>query len=334
MRIQLTPPQKALHPAYRKEKVSRREIDHLKLALPRLLDLCADPQLSESTLRDHLQSFLRAYLYPGTDFLLQSELRRMDTVIHDGPKTKDPIGVIIEAKTPRNVGEMFSPERPHAKAMRELLLYFMRERAAGNAAIKQLVITNGDDFYLFPDREFERIGWEKKRFRKALLAADADKGKNNDLVYELIGNHLESLGEETVTATHFQLSNYRGFCEDNDPETDKHLLPLHKILSPAHLLRRPFANDSNKLDKGFYRELLHLIGLEEVGVDSKGKEKKSGGKKIIRRATGANRHPASLLENTLQVAAKEDRLPPRAKAVRLRQRPPKNATLPLPWNCA
>jgi hypothetical protein len=45
MRIQLTTPQRALHPAYRKEKVSRREIDALKKTLPRLLDLCADPQL-------------------------------------------------------------------------------------------------------------------------------------------------------------------------------------------------------------------------------------------------------------------------------------------------
>jgi len=41
-------------------------------------------------------------------------------------------------------------------------------------------------------------------------------------------------------------------------------VPLYKILSPVHLLKLPFANDSNSLDKNFYDELLHIIGLEEV----------------------------------------------------------------------
>jgi hypothetical protein len=50
---------------------------------------------------------------------------------------------------------------------------------------------------------------------------------------------------------------------------DNKLIPLFKILSPTHLLKLPFANDSNTLDKGFYTELLYLIGLEEVKEGSK-----------------------------------------------------------------
>ena len=304
MNIQTQTPNQALNPAYRKAKIPREAINRLKTELPLLLDRTTG-KVSESTLRDHLQTFLRKTAYPDSDFLVQSEVRKMDTVIHDGSKKKSPIGVIIEAKTVENAGEMFSPDRPNTKALRELVLYFMRERERGNTGVKQLVITNGDALYCFPDAEFERLFWNKKRFRKALLAIDADKGKKNDVAYEHIGRHLsEGLAEETLTCAAVHLATYRAYCEDGDPETDEQLLPVYKLLSPAHLLRRPFAGDSNHLDKKFYRELLHIIGLEEVSVDSKGKVKKKGGsgKKIIRRPEAGNRHPASLLENTLDVA--------------------------------
>jgi len=62
-----------------------------------------------------------------------------------------------------------------------------------------------------------------------------------------------------------------------------------KILSPEHLLKKSFANDSNTLNKEFYNELLHIIGLEEKSV---------GGKKIIDRKD-KNREDGSLLENTI-----------------------------------
>ncbi|MCP9237719.1 Eco57I restriction-modification methylase domain-containing protein [Lewinella sp. JB7] len=300
-------PQKSLNKAYRKEKVARKDIDRLKAELPRLLDLTGGDDVSESTLRDHLQHFLREVWYPKQDFLVQSEVRRMDTVIHDGPKKKDPIGVIVEAKTRRNSSEMWHLRtRPNSKALHELVLYFMREREAGNTGIKTLVITNGDAIYLFADRDFERLFWEKKRFRKQLLQIDADGGKTNEQVYEHIRRHIAEL-DDKVTVTEVQLSKVRKYCEDGNADTDDKLIPLYKALSPVHLLRRPFANDSNKLDKAFYRELLHIIGLEEVSVDGKGKVKKSGGKKIIRRLPPGQRHPASLLENVIDMATTDHR---------------------------
>ena len=140
------------------------------------------------------------------------------------------------------------------------------------------MITDADEVYLFADREFERLFWEKKRFRQRVLAADADAGKTNDTAYGIIRDHIEQL-TDTLYTTALHLNLLRKYCEDGDPATDDKLLPVYKILSPPHLLRRAFANDSNKLDKGFYRELLHIIGLEEVSVDSKGKEKKNGGKR-------------------------------------------------------
>lgn len=75
-------------------------------------------------------------------------------------------------------------------------------------------------------------------------------------------------------------------------EGSKKLLPLYKFLSPETLLAKPFANDSNSLDRNFYAELLHIIGLEEVKEDK-------GGKKVIQRKKPANRDKASLLESAM-----------------------------------
>ncbi|MFM6003815.1 MAG: type II restriction endonuclease, partial [Sphaerospermopsis kisseleviana] len=57
-----------------------------------------------------------------------------------------------------------------------------------------------------------------------------------------------------------------------------------------NLLKLPFANDSNTLDKGFYSELLHIIGLTEI---------KEGSKKLIQRKKEPERNVGSLIENAI-----------------------------------
>ena len=57
-----------------------------------------------------------------------------------------------------------------------------------------------------------------------------------------------------------------------------------------HLLKLPFTNDSNSLDKRFYSELLHIIGLTET---------KEGGKKLIERNKDGERNSGSLLEDAI-----------------------------------
>ena len=74
-------------------------------------------------------------------------------------------------------------------------------------------------------------------------------------------------------------------------DDDKLLVALFKLLSPEHLLKLSFANDSNSLDKNFYSELLHIIGLTEV---------KEGGKKLIERHKPGKRNSGSLLENAIE----------------------------------
>lgn len=63
-----------------------------------------------------------------------------------------------------------------------------------------------------------------------------------------------------------------------------------KLLSPQHLLKLFIANDSNTLDKGFYSELLYIVGLTET------KEKN---KKLIKRQPKDKQLPGSLIENAI-----------------------------------
>ena len=74
---------------------------------------------------------------------------------------------------------------------------------------------------------------------------------------------------------------------------------LYWFFSPEHLLKKPLKNDSNSLNKAFYDELLHIIGLTEV---------KDGGKKVITRCPEGERNYASLLENTINVLQSQGEL--------------------------
>ena len=71
--------------------------------------------------------------------------------------------------------------------------------------------------------------------------------------------------EANITAAELDLANYRRLLEKDELSRDeqKKLVPLFKLFTPTHLLKEPFASDSNELNKAFYRELLYIMGLKE-----------------------------------------------------------------------
>lgn len=73
---------------------------------------------------------------------------------------------------------------------------------------------------------------------------------------------------------------------------------MYKVFSNIHILKLPHTNDSNTLNKSFYTELLHIIGIEEVTVSSK---------RFIKRKIN-NRYAASLLENVINKLKTDDSL--------------------------
>lgn len=285
MKLEIIKPIKALNKAYLKEKVSRNHIELFKKNLQQLLSRINE-QESEEHLKNVIADFLKDTWYKD-QFEINTKDRN-DLVIHTGKTTKDPVGVILEVKKPSNKAEMITATKSNTKALQELILYYLRERVDhNNTDIKYLVVTNIYEWFVI-----DEVWFEKNVFRNSKLKKDYENwklsGKDTRFFYDSIAkSFLDEVAEE-MPVTYFDVRTYEKYVNNTDKEDDTKLIGLYKILSPAHLLKQPFINDSNSLDTKFYVELLHIIGLEEI---------KDGGKKLIKRK--AKSDEASLLENTI-----------------------------------
>ncbi len=301
-------PKQALNKAFLKVKPNRGEIEVFKKNLIKLLDHANDTE-SEEFHKNLLSDFLKETWYKPNHFI--NTKGRNDLVIHNGQDASSPVGVIIEAKKPTNRGEMPGLNEDHShhlstKAFQELILYYLRERITHrNLEVKHLIITNIYEWYVFDVTLFERLFAQNKKLVQQFT--DFESGRladtRTDFFYSRIASpFIDGLHAE-IEYTCFDLHNYLKPLRNSDRRDDRQLVELFKLLSPEHLLKLPFANDSNTLDKRFYSELLHIIGLTET---------KEGGKKLIRRHAEGARHSGSILEdaiNQLEALDKITRLP-------------------------
>jgi hypothetical protein len=214
-------------------------------------------------------------------------------VIHNGNKAKSQVGVIIEAKKPTNRTEMLSKEKINVKAFQELVLYYLRERITQkNLEVKYVIATNINEWFIFDANIFEKTFAQNKKLVNQFIDFEAGRlaGKTTDFFYKEIAEPFIAQTQHELEFTHFDIRNYEKPLRNNNPKDDNKLIALFKLLSPEHLLKLPFTNDSNSLDKRFYGELLHIIGLTET---------KQGGKKLIERHNEGHRNTGSLLENAI-----------------------------------
>jgi adenine-specific DNA-methyltransferase len=279
---------KALNPAYRKHKPLRKNVTQFVSQLKECIEAIKHIDTineSEEHLKEPIKNFLQKTFY--SENLINTK-DRIDLAIYLGKNVKSEVGVLIEAKKPSNKSEFLTPDKLNRKALHELLLYYLRERIDNkNNSIKHLIATNGYEWYLFKAEYFYNIFFKNKQLIKeyeAFRDGLKDTTKNELFYNEIAKKYIEQVHDQ-IPFVHldFQKTNF-------DKLSDAHLNTLYKIFSDVHLLGHSFGNDSNQLNKVFYNELLHIIGLEEV---------KDKGKKIIYRKVEKNRDYASLLENTI-----------------------------------
>jgi adenine-specific DNA-methyltransferase len=299
-------PRKSLNPAFLKIKPGRAAIELFKAKLIELLDL-TDNSKSEEFHKNLLSEFLKRTGFEGRFFINTKD--RNDLVIHTEHSPDTPVGVIIETKKPGNKTEMPREGQLNSKAVQELVLYFLRERITGkNNSVKYLIATDIHEWFIFDAQEFEREFAQNKDLVKQFK--DFEEGRlsnsNTDHFYKEIARPILEKVQDSLEYTYFNIHEYEKALRNTDKADDRQLIVLFKLLSAEHLLKLPFANDSNSLNKNFYNELLHIIGLEQVS------EK---GKKLIQRKPEGKRDAASLLENTiaqLDTLNKISRLPNRS----------------------
>ena len=287
---------KSLNKAYRQVSVDRLAFDAFKNQLNILYEQVSSIN-TEEKLKGDLMDFLKMAFY-GNNYKV-SPNGDIDCAIHLGNSINDPVGVIFEVKKPTNISEMVSRDDLNRKAMQELLLYYLRERyTKKNFQLKQLVITNIHEFFVFDAQEFERLFYSNKKLIKQFEDFDAGKlsFKDTESFYKEIAAKFISEVVDHITYTWFDIQNYKVCLNTGN---DKRLIELFKFFSPEHLLKKRFQNDSNSLNTKFYSELLYIIGLEEI-------EEKDSHKRIITRRNQKERNTASILENAINILDTED----------------------------
>lgn len=283
-------PRKALNKAYLKVKPNRTEIESFKTNLITLLDRTNDTE-SEEFHKNLVSDFLKKTYYDPSHFI--NTKGRNDLVIHNGNTAKSSVGVIIEAKKPTNKTEMISAKKLNTKAFQELVLYYLRERITHkNLEVKHLVATNINEWFIFDATLFDRLFAQNKSLVKQFN--DFEDGRLADTKTDFFYKHIAEPFIADITSeieyTYFNIQNFQKPLRNTNKADDNSLIALFKLLSPEHLLKLPFSNDSNSLDKRFYGELLHIIGLTET------KEKS---KKLIGRNKEGERHTGTILEDTI-----------------------------------
>jgi len=289
MEIKILKPRKALNKAFLKVKPHRKEIESYKANLIQLLDRTNSSETEEFH-KNLVNHFLKKTYYEPNYFI--NTKNENDQVIHTGPNADSNVGVIIEAKKPTNKTQMVTTGNLNRKAFHQLILYFLRERITlKNLEIKFLIATNIYEWFIFDVSFFEKYFAQNKKLVQQFLDFESGRlaGTSTDFFYKEIAEpFLKELKE--IEFTHFDLRDYEKPLRNDSKDDDNKLIALFKLLSPEHLLKLPFANDSNTLDKGFYNELLHIIGLSESKV---------GSKKLIDRNSIENRNQGSLIENSI-----------------------------------
>ena len=283
-------PRQALNKAFLKVKPSRVQIELFKSHLKTLLEHTNDHE-SEEHHKNLVSDFLKKTYYDPRFFINTKD--RKDLVIHTGSKPDTSTGVIIEAKKPTNKSEMPMRDNLNAKAFHELLYYYLQERIThNNLDLKHLIITNIHEWYIFDAHRFEACFAQNKKLVASFtdFSLGRSSGNTTDFFYKQIAAPAIAALEHELQYTYIDVRDYEKPLRNHDPKNDNKLIVLYKLLSPEHLLKLPFANDSNSLDKRFYGELLHIIGLTE---------NKEGGKKIIGRHVAEGRLSGSLLENAI-----------------------------------
>ncbi len=287
-------PEQALSKAYLKSSIQQNQIDLFREQLQNLFARIIKSE-SEENHKNLLADLLKISLYKEKYEI--NTRGRIDLVIQNGKSVKDVPGVLLEVKRQSNKSEMITQARPNSKALHELILYYIEERVKNNnREIKHLIATNIYEWYIFDANQFEKLIFENREISKKYRdwSAGLLGVQQTDWFYSEIAKPFVEDEIESLTAVYFNLQDFTSNETD-----DERLSILFKLLSPQHLLKQPFANDSNILNRDFYLELLYILGLEET---------KDKSKKVIQRVGDGHRNEGSFLENTINILKVRNRL--------------------------
>ncbi|RLA07215.1 MAG: class I SAM-dependent DNA methyltransferase [Gammaproteobacteria bacterium] len=269
--------EKVLDPQYYKQEPSPDDFDNFKKAFYDLIK-STKKIAKEDTNKNPLRDFLIEMGYERKNVKFNANY--VDLSIH---KDDDVPQVLIECKKLIS-DEIVTTSVLNKKAFHQIILYYLREKAKNNVFLTNIIITNNVEWFIFKSTDIEKLCQNKdvtnlfKNYNNKKTSIEKTSGFYNSL-------------SQILTQTPSLLKNldFINFSLKDDLSVDE-LKDIYKTLQPEYLLKTFIINDSNTLNKNFYDELLHIMGLQET---------KDGGKKVIQRKSEAKRENGSLLENTI-----------------------------------
>ena len=255
----LTPYQSVLK-AYLRESPEEQDITAFRKAMQDLLDNI-NPDEREEFNKNLVAKFFNESLYK--DYLINT-CNNTDLAIYSktNNSNKSPL-VLFEFKGP-NRPDMVTKENLKQKSLYELILYYIREEVEkDNKEITHLVITNCWEYFIFEKKVFYQLFASNKRLVKSILAVGNGNDKTDYIYNEIIKPYVEQI-EEKLQFTYLDLKQFAKEIKNDGIIRNKQFIAAYKLLSPTHLLRLPFKSDHNTLNDNFYKELLYIMGVEEV----------------------------------------------------------------------
>lgn len=177
--------------------------------------------------------------------------KKVDSAIYvDGE-----VRVLIEVKALNNRNEFPKDrENPLSKAFCQMVLYFLEEiEKEKNNSLKHAIICNVHEFFLFDCKDLLFLNEDKcikKLYKNYAKKEGTDSSKPK--FYKDLEQFLQEDFQGELRYTHFNLS-----------DDFKELPLIYQVLSQEVLLKQKRTLDANTLNKGFYKELLYILGLEE-----------------------------------------------------------------------
>ncbi len=207
------------------------------------------------------------------DFFADTEISSKENIVL-GKKSNDKKGTpdisinsrngkyvasIVEVKHPSN-DEMLKQDDGNRKALHELVLYFMNEvfldDEIHNRNIQTLIATNGLQWFIFSAKDFYQIFGNNVFLKKYEEFLNANYGDSTNEFYKTTKAYLDKT-DITLPCIYVDLSN----LNSRDGAIVKN------VLSQQFLLGGTKEKDSNDINKKFYDELLHIMGLQEYKDD-------------------------------------------------------------------
>ena len=176
MKLNIINIRKSINKAFLKVKPNRSQIENFKHNILNLYD-----QINESESEEYHKNIISKFLadtYYSPDHYINTK-GRTDLVIHNGKDSASTVGVLIETKKPSNKAEMPTKDNLNAKALQELILYYLRERIFGkNIEVKHLIVTNIYEWFIFNANDFDRLFAQNKKLVKQFT--DFEEGRLAD----------------------------------------------------------------------------------------------------------------------------------------------------------